>query len=105
MIIRTDGIPSHGSICRPGHRYGAESVTVMAATVELPRPNPNTKLIWASPRELLNIFKTDAVGCHIITLTNDIPKKLVLVWKDLLDYSLDTVRMFYNDPHEAVYRL
>lgn len=55
------------------------------------------QLIWASPRELLNIFQADATGCHIITVTNDILAKLQLVGKDLDDYSLDTVNIFYND--------
>jgi transaldolase len=55
------------------------------------------ELIWASPRELLNVFQADAVGCHIITATTDILKKLPLVGKDLTAYSLDTVKMFFDD--------
>jgi transaldolase len=55
------------------------------------------ELIWASPRELLNVFQADAVGCHIITATTDILKKLPLVGKDLTGYSLDTVKMFFDD--------
>ena len=58
---------------------------------------PNAELIWASPRELLNIFQADAIGCHIITVTHDILKKLPLIGKDLDDYSLETVKMFYDD--------
>ena len=58
---------------------------------------PKAELIWASPRELLNIFQADAIGCHIITATNDILKKLTLVGKDLDEYSLETVEMFYRD--------
>ena len=61
------------------------------------KAKPKAELIWASPRELLNIFQADAVGCHIITATNDILKKLSLVGKDLDDYSLETVEMFYKD--------
>ena len=76
---------------------GRDPVPLMAAAVELLRPNPKAELIWASPRELLNIFHADAVGCHIITVTNDILKKLELVGKDLGDYSLDTVKMFRSD--------
>ena len=57
--------------------------------------------MWASPRELLNIFQADEVGCHIITCTNDILKKLPLVGKDLDAYSLETVKMFYNDARAA----
>lgn len=80
---------------------GRDPVPIMAAAVELLRPYPNLELIWASPRELLNIFQADAVGCHIITATNDILKKLALVGKDLHDYSLDTVKMFHDDACRA----
>ena len=77
----------------------------MAAAVELLRPHPNQQLIWASPRELLNLFHADAVGCHVITMTNDLLKKLPLIGKDLSDYSLDTVRMFHDDAAHAGYAL
>jgi len=62
-------------------------------------------LIWASPRELLNIFQADEIGCHIITVTNDILKKLSTVGRDLDEYSLDTVKMFYADAQHAGFRL
>jgi transaldolase len=84
---------------------GRNPVPVMAAAVDVVRPYPNLELIWASPRELLNIFQADAVGCHIITATTDILKKLNLVGKDLDEYSLETVRMFYDDARKAGYRL
>ena len=84
---------------------GRDPVPVMAAAVELLRPYPNLELIWASPRELLNIFQADAIGCHIITATTDILKKLPLVGKDLNEYSLETVKMFYNDAQKAGYCL
>jgi transaldolase len=84
---------------------GRDPVPVMAAAVELLRPFPNLELIWASPRELLNIFQAEAVGCHIITATTDILKKLGLVGKDLDEYSLETVAMFYNDAKKAGYSL
>lgn len=84
---------------------GRDPAPLMAAAVELIRDIPNTKLIWASPRELLNIFQAEAVGCHIITATNDILKKLDLVGKDLDDFSLDTVKMFYEDAQRAGYML
>jgi transaldolase len=84
---------------------GRDPVPVMAAAVELLRPFPQQQLIWASPRELLNIFQAEAVGCHVITATNDILKKLSLVGKDLHEYSLETVKMFYNDARQAGYRL
>jgi transaldolase len=84
---------------------GRDPVPLMAAAVELLRPVPNAELIWASPRELLNIFQADDIGCHIITATNDILKKLPLVGQDLGDFSLDTVKMFYNDAQQAGFRL
>ncbi len=84
---------------------GRDPVPVMAEAVELLRPALNAELIWASPRELLNIFQADAIGCHIITVTNDILNKLKLVNKDLSDYSLETVKMFYNDAQKAGYTL
>jgi transaldolase len=82
---------------------GRDPVPVMAAAVELLHPYSNLELIWASPRELLNIFQADAVGCHIITATTDILKKLSLIGKDLHEYSLETVRMFYDDARKAGY--
>jgi transaldolase len=84
---------------------GRDPVPMMAAAVELVRPYPNIELIWASPRELLNIFQADAIGCHIITATNDIFKKLHLIGKDLHEYSLETVRMFHDDATKAGYTL
>ena len=84
---------------------GRDPMPVMAAAVELLRPYPNAELIWASPRELLNIFQADAVGCHIITATNDVLKKLSLVGKDLGDYSLETVEMFFEDARAAGFQL
>lgn len=84
---------------------GRDPVPMMAAAVELVRPYPNIELIWASPRELLNIFQADAIGCHIITATNDILKKLHLIGKDLHEYSLETVRMFHDDATKAGYTL
>ncbi len=84
---------------------GRDPMPLMAAAVELLRPYPDIELIWASPRELLNVFQADAVGCHIITATNDILGKLELVGRDLHEYSLDTVKMFRNDAVKAGYQL
>jgi transaldolase len=84
---------------------GRDPVPIMAEAVTILRTAPNASLIWASPRELLNIFQADAVGCHIITSTNDILAKLDLIGRDLNDYSLDTVRMFFRDAAGAGYRL
>lgn len=63
------------------------------------------ELIWASPREVLNIFHADEIGCHVITVTHDILKKLSLVGKKLDEYSLDTVKMFHDDALKAGYQL
>jgi transaldolase len=82
-----------------------DPVPLMAAAMELVALAPSIELIWASPRELLNIYQADAIGCHIITVTNDILDKLDLVGKDLHDYSLETVRMFRNDAVKAGYTL
>ena len=76
-----------------------------AAAIELVRMSSNVELIWASPRELFNIFQADAIGCHIITATNDILKKLELVGRDLHEYSLETVKMFYEGAVKAGYSL
>jgi len=84
---------------------GRDPVPLMAAAVELLRPYPREELLWASPRELLNVFQADAVGCHIITATSDVLKKLTLVGKDLGEYSLDTVKMFHDDAKQAGYSL
>jgi transaldolase len=84
---------------------GRDPVPLMAKAVEVLRPYPNLRLLWASPRELLNVFQADAIGCDIITATDDILKKLHLVGKDLNERSLETVRMFYNDAEQAGYSL
>jgi transaldolase len=80
-------------------------VPLMAAARELTRVTPNVELLWASPRELLNIFQANDVGCDIITATNDVLKKLELVGKDLGDFSLDTVQMFRDDAVKAGFKL
>ncbi len=90
-----------GRVADTGH----DPVPLMAAAVELLRPYPDLELIWASPRELLNIFQADSIGCHIITVTNDILRKLSLVGKDLHEYSLDTVKMFRTDAVDVGYTL
>lgn len=84
---------------------GRDPVPLMAAAVEVLRPYPNIELVWASPRELLNIYQADSIGCHIITVIPDILKKLELVGKDLHEYSLETVRMFREDAVKAGYTL
>ena len=84
---------------------GRDPLAMMAAAVELLKIAPASELIWASPRELLNVFHADLVGCQIITVTNDILKKLTLVGKSLDDYSLETVKMFSDDAIAAGYKL
>jgi transaldolase len=84
---------------------GRDPVPLMTAAMELIRVEPQAELIWASPRELLNIFQADALGCHIITVTQDILKKLPLVGKALEDYSLETVKMFHDDARAAGFSL
>lgn len=84
---------------------GRDPVPLMASAVDILRANRKSELIWASPRELLNIFQADAVGCHIITVTNDVLKKLSNVGADLDGFSLDTVKMFHNDALQAGFKL
>lgn len=76
---------------------GRDPVPVLVEALELLRAQRQIELIWASPRELLNVFQADSIGCHIITATSEILTKLCLVGKDLDAYSLDTVKMFYED--------
>jgi transaldolase len=84
---------------------GRDPLPMMTTAMEMIRDHEGMELIWASPRELLNIFQADSIGCHIITATSDILKKLSLVGKDLGDYSLDTVQMFYTDAQKSGFRL
>src|SRR6266436_1907581 len=84
---------------------GRDPVPLMKSALELMAPEPNSQLVWASPRELLNIFQADEIGCHIITVTNDILGKLGLVGKDLGAYSLETVSMFHNDAAHSKFTL
>lgn len=82
---------------------GRDPVPIMAEAVAMLAQTPLTELIWASPRELLNVFQANQIGCHIITATSDILNKLKLVDYDLEEYSLDTVKMFYQDAKAANY--
>ena len=84
---------------------GCDPLALMKDAVALLSSNPALELIWASPRELLNIFQADEIGCHIITVTHDILKKLDLVGKDLDEYSLDTVKMFFEDGQKSGFKL
>lgn len=84
---------------------GRDPLPLMAEAVDILKTAPAAELIWASPRELLNIFHADSINCHIITVTNDILKKLSLLNYDLETYSLDTVKMFYQDAVDAGFEL
>jgi transaldolase len=84
---------------------GLDPISIMRNSLEVVQENKNCKIIWASPRELLNVFQANEIGCHIITATNDILKKLSLVGKDLEEYSLETVEMFYKDATAAGYSI
>lgn len=84
---------------------GVDPVPIMKDAVEMLSSMPWLELIWASPREVLNVFQADAVGCHVITATNDILNKLSFAGKDLTQFSLETVKMFYDDARAAGFSL
>jgi transaldolase len=84
---------------------GRDPLPLMSEAVQILGPNPAAELIWASPRELLNIFQADQIGCQVITVTSDILKKLDLIGKDLNEYSPETVRMVHADALRAGFRL
>ena len=84
---------------------GRDPMPLMKEAVEIMSPYRTQELIWASPRELLNIFHADEIGCHVITVTHDLLKKLSFVGKDLDEFSLDTVKMFHSDAEKAGFRL
>ena len=84
---------------------GLDPVPVMQKALTLLEVAPKAELLWASPREVLNIYQADNIGCHIITATNDLIRKLALSGKDLAEYSLETVQMFYDDAQSAGYTL
>jgi transaldolase len=84
---------------------GLDPQPLMLEAVKMLKANANAQLVWASTREVLNIFQADAIGCHIITVTRDILSKLALVGYDLTEYSLDTVKMFHDDAQSAGFSL
>ena len=105
-IALTGGTPAYVSVFAGRVAdTGRDPIPLMAAAAEVVALAPNLELIWASPRELLNIFHADAIGCHIITVTHDILNRLDTVGKDLHEYSLETVRMFRNDALRSGYTL
>jgi transaldolase len=84
---------------------GTDPVPVMREALKLLQGRPQAQLLWASPRELLNIVQANEIGCHIITATNDILSKLHLLGKDHSEYSLETVEMFHRDATAAGYTI
>lgn len=84
---------------------GRDPVPMMAEAVRVLADKPRAELLWASPRELLNVFHAEQCGCHIITATADVIKKIPLIGKDLHKYSIETVKMFYDDAQSSGFRL
>jgi transaldolase len=100
------GIPSYLSVFAGRIAdTGIDPVPLMCQAVEILKSNSHAELVWASSREIFNIFQADAAGCHVITVTNDILKKISIVGYDLTEYSLDTVKMFYNDAQTSGFTL
>jgi transaldolase len=84
---------------------GIDPIPLMTKSVEMLKHLPKAELLWASPREVLNVIQADECGCHIITATPDIVSKMSLSGKDLLEYSLETVKTFYEDARAAGFKL
>jgi transaldolase len=106
VAVLRPGLPSYVSVFAGRIAdTGSDPVPLMSAAVEILKLAPRSELIWASPREVLNIFQADAIGCQVITVTNDLIKKLSLIDYDLESYSLDTVKMFRNDAVAAGFQL
>ncbi len=84
---------------------GIDYMPTMIESVNLLKSNPKAELIWASPREVFNVVQADDIGCHIITCTSDIIKKLPTIGKELAEFSLDTVKLFYDDASAAGYSI
>jgi transaldolase len=101
-----DGAPSYISVFAGRIAdAGVDPVPIMARSVEIMRCAPRSELIWASPREILNLIQANDVGCHIITITHDLLRKLGGLGKGLEQFSLETVRMFHDDALAAGFTL
>jgi transaldolase len=101
-----DGAPSYISVFAGRIAdAGVDPVPIMARSVQIMAQAPDAELIWASPREILNLVQADEIGCHIITITHDLLKKLDCLGKGLEQYSLETVRMFHDDAAAAGFAL
>jgi transaldolase len=102
----SDGAPSYISVFAGRIAdAGIDPMPIMGRAVQIMLDAPRSELIWASPREVLNVVQADQVGCHIITMTHDLLKKLDLLGKDLMQYSLETVQMFHRDAVAAGFSL
>ena len=84
---------------------GVDPVPLMRQALKILKIAPNAELLWASPREVLNVYQAESIGCHIITATNDILNKLNLKAKDLTEFSQETVQMFYQDAQASGFKL
>ena len=101
-----DGAPSYLSVFAGRIAdAGIDPLPIMARSVDIMARAPRAELIWASPRELLNVVQAHEVGCHIITMTHDLLKKLDLLGKNLEQFSLETVQMFHRDAVAAGFTL
>ena len=101
-----DGAPSYLSVFAGRIAdAGIEPLPIMAQAVNIMLDAPRAELIWASPREILNVVQADQVGCHIITMTHDLLAKLGSLGKDLDQFSLETVQMFHRDAQSAGFTL
>ena len=102
----TDGPPSYVSIFAGRIAdAGIDPVPVMCEALSRLQRLPGTELIWASPREVFNIVQADEIGCHVITVTHDLLRKVATLGKDLGEFSLDTVKMFRDDAIAAGYSI
>jgi transaldolase len=102
----SDGAPSYISVFAGRIAdAGVDPIPIMSRSLEIMEGAPSAELIWASPREILNLVQADQIGCHIITVTHDLLKKLDCLGKDLEQYSLETVRMFHADARAAGFTL
>jgi transaldolase len=101
-----DGAPSNLSIFAGRIAdAGVDPVPIMREAIQIMAAAPRAECIWASPREVLNLVQADSVGCHIITMTHDLLKKLGGLGKDLQQFSLETVQMFFRDAESAGFKL
>jgi transaldolase len=101
-----DGAPSYVSVFAGRIAdAGVEPLPIMARSVDILTAAPRAELIWASPREVLNLVQADQIGCHIITMTGDLLPKIRSLGKDLEQFSLETVQMFHRDAANAGFSL